>query len=266
MNQVSLQAFDLYATAYDEHFTHSLIGKAQRDRVYKWLNPYLDQRRGPLLELNCGTGEDAVYISKKGIDVTACDISNGMIRVASQKDKDQKIRFIESSIQNIDTHIDQQKFTYVFSDFGGLNCLNEKEFHDLSRQCLSWLNPGGYFIAVIMGRKCWWERFFYTWKGEKEKARRRTAWDGVDTVIGESHFKTWYYAPHEIQNIFGDDYRLIEHRPIGLFVPPSYLEEWIVKRPGLFKCLSFLERIFGNWSSLCNYADHYLIVLQKKQI
>ena len=43
--------------------------------------------RSSILELNAGTGEDAVYFAQQGHNVHATDISAGMQEVADQKNK-----------------------------------------------------------------------------------------------------------------------------------------------------------------------------------
>jgi ubiquinone/menaquinone biosynthesis C-methylase UbiE len=67
-------AFDSIADQYDDIFTHSLIGRAQRDVVWDALKKTF--RPGErVLEINCGTGEDALFLSKMGVSVHACDAS-----------------------------------------------------------------------------------------------------------------------------------------------------------------------------------------------
>ena len=77
-------AFDTIADQYDDIFTHSLIGRAQRNVVWEVLKKTF--RRGDrVLELNCGTGEDATFLSKIGVSVHACDASERMIAVAKKR-------------------------------------------------------------------------------------------------------------------------------------------------------------------------------------
>ena len=76
--------FDQMAADYDDVFTRSMIGRAQRDSVWSVLNRTF--RSGDhILELNCGTGEDALFLSRNSIAVTACDASEQMIAVASSR-------------------------------------------------------------------------------------------------------------------------------------------------------------------------------------
>ena len=78
--------FDAAAAGYDTSFTHAVIGKAQRKRVYELLADVL-QKSAPqkILEVNCGTGEDAIWLAEQGFDVVATDLSEKMIGVAQNK-------------------------------------------------------------------------------------------------------------------------------------------------------------------------------------
>src|SRR5579863_1282907 len=77
-------AFDTIAEQYDDIFTRSLIGRAQRDAVWHVLEETF--RAGDhVLELNCGTGEDALFLSRLGVSVFACDVSEKMIAVAARR-------------------------------------------------------------------------------------------------------------------------------------------------------------------------------------
>src|SRR5579883_1611474 len=77
-------AFDAIAREYDRIFTHSLLGRAQRSLVHEALQGHF--RAGQyVLDLNCGTGEDALHLASQGMSVVACDASRGMIEAAQKK-------------------------------------------------------------------------------------------------------------------------------------------------------------------------------------
>src|SRR6185312_5771723 len=94
------QAFNNYSAAYDEHFTNTPIGRLQRRRVHYYIKPLLNNWKH-VLELNCGTGEDADYISRYVKTIDATDLSQRMIEVAKLKCKQPNITFRVCSIQNL---------------------------------------------------------------------------------------------------------------------------------------------------------------------
>src|SRR4051812_402376 len=71
-------AFDNYAQTYDEGFTFSEVGLKQRAAVWRSLFPFLKPHMR-VLEINCGTGHDAIEISKRVKSIKATDISPEMI-------------------------------------------------------------------------------------------------------------------------------------------------------------------------------------------
>jgi SAM-dependent methyltransferase len=76
--------FDALADSYDATFTNSRIGLAQRNAVWR----ELDITFGPgqrILEINCGSGVDAIHLASRGVKVLACDSSPRMIEVAGRR-------------------------------------------------------------------------------------------------------------------------------------------------------------------------------------
>ena len=94
-------SFDAAATSYDDEFTHSEIGKRQRDRVFHWLekSKVLDKTKH-VFEVNCGTGYDAQLFYDQGLKVVATDASSEMIKVAKQK-RSEEIEFYTLNFSDI---------------------------------------------------------------------------------------------------------------------------------------------------------------------
>lgn len=259
-----MSAFDSYAQHYDQDFTYSAIGKKQRDRVYYFLQPLLASPK-KCLELNCGTGADALYLSSKNWEVTALDQSQKMIEMAKAKDISRKINFLCCPIQGMSEKLNGSSYNFALSNFGGLNCLDPQALKKCSSDLYQCLSPGSAVALVIMGRKCLWEKLYFLWKGDRPKAYRRSQTLGVPTNLYGEKFLTWYYSPEEIKKTFEPHFAAKKVRPIGFFIPPSYLNSFFQKHSWLLGLLNGMEKLFGNFSFLSNYADHYLIVLVRKQ-
>lgn len=250
--------FDRASENYDSTFTHTSVGKAQREHVYACLSDLSDGLH-KVLELNCGTGEDASWLSAKGFEVCATDISEGMIQQAQSKYLELDFRVLAiQEIKNIN-----QQFDLVFSNFGGLNCLPENElkqaFDDLNTLVL----PNGSLSIVIMGKKCFWDNFYLFCKGKWRKMYRRNTKNALAVDVDGVSVLTYYYSPKEIQKLAEGNWRIQKVKPIGLFVPPSFLSPFFDRKPRLLAFCKRMDRIFSS-ARLANYADHFYIELIKQ--
>jgi len=127
-------SFDNYAARYDSDFTHSSIGVLQRLQVHKKLLPLLDKNK-TLLEINCGTGHDALSLAKFVRSILATDISASMINLCKDKIKHKtpELNFKVMPIQDLHTELGETNF--IFSNFGGLNCLSPDELNSFASNC-----------------------------------------------------------------------------------------------------------------------------------
>ena len=255
-------SFDKAATNYDTDFTHSVIGKLQRNWVYFHVSKKLKSVK-TLLEINCGTGEDAIWLALKNIQVTATDVSRKMIEMGKSKSNTNNPNFIQVNINEIQSQFSNEKFDLIFSNFGGLNCLSKSEltrFFNSSRYLLS---DKGKLALVIMPKNTLWEQLYFVMKLDFNNAFRRKKEFAIANVDGEK-VTTYYYNPKDILTLSRNDFAILDTKPIGFFVPPSYLESFFNNKPKLISFLNTLEKIITNQSWLSKYADHYLIVLEKK--
>uniref|UniRef100_UPI0040496249 class I SAM-dependent methyltransferase n=1 Tax=Flavobacterium sp. TaxID=239 RepID=UPI0040496249 len=254
--------FDKAATNYDHSFTNTEIGKLQRNAVYKVVSKHLQNTKN-ILEINCGTGVDAIWLAKKGFRVTATDISTEMISIAKSKKNIENLHFIQADINTISEQFSNKKFDLVFSNFGGLNCLTKVELDKFLSNSINILSEKGKLILVIMPKNTLWEKVYFILKVKLKTAYRRKKDVAIATVDGEK-VATYYYNPKDVVNLSKTNYQLIETKPIGFFIPPSYLEPFFKNKKDLLKLLNNLESKIRNWSFLSKYADHYVIILQKK--
>lgn len=257
-------AFDNYAFTYDAEFTYSPVGGLQRRRVWRYLEKKFSSVTHPdVLELNCGTGEDALWMVKKGYQVTATDLSGEMATVAKRK-LGGKADVFQSGIREITEKVGGKTFDLIFSDFGGMNCIGPGEMADVSARLASLLNPGGRLVLVVMSRNCKWEQFYFRRKNDLANAYRRRSKEPVEADIFGERFSTWYYSPEELAEFFSAQFLFNAGKPIGIALPPSYLDSWFRRRRFLLSLLNVSEKLLGNFSSLSDKADHFLLDLAKK--
>jgi len=263
-------SFDKAAATYDQDFTDTPIGQIQRGVVYSYLDKvFKEQSEVEILELNCGTGTDAIWFAARGYKVLATDISGEMLGIAQKKVSEagfgETVRLRTLDMNDISALCNEKKFDLIYSNFGGLNCIPPESIRRLYTTIHDLLTPNGHFIASVMPKACLWEWFYFTLKGESSNSKRRRTKGPVPVNIGGTQVNTWYYSPGDLKNLSGKDFSTRALRPVGLFVPPSYLGGYFGKRKGLLRILKGLDGIFGGLSFTSSYADHYIIHLEVRR-
>lgn len=265
------QPFDILAETYDADFSHTQIGKLQRAQVWEKLLPVLSAYKRPLniLEINCGTGEDALQLAAMGHTVIATDASAAMIAEAKQKIStdtaaQNRVSFIQCSFEELSLQSFDTKFDLIFSNFGGLNCADSTELSALSKTFSKLLQPGGQLFLVVMGTFCAWETGWHLLKGKFDTAFRRRKKVVPFTIDGKT-IPVYYYSPATFKKLMSHEFVYIDSFAAGLFIPPSYLEPFFLNRQAMLGKLNSLEKKLAGPSIMCRLSDHYCIVFKKKE-
>ncbi|MBS1615197.1 MAG: class I SAM-dependent methyltransferase [Bacteroidetes bacterium] len=261
--QLTNAAFSKQAPVFDHIDEHNSTLRWMRHRVHDELLRFV-KAENYLLELNCGTGMDAMFLAQKGLKVLATDNAEGMIAQLqanlSQHQLQHSVTTRHLSFLNLDVLGLYPQFDYVFSNFGGLNCTDrlDKVLHDID----GLLKPGGYFTLVLMPRICPWE-FALIFRGFFKTAFRRLKKGGLTARVEGLPFQCYYYNPGYIVRQMEKHYRLCSLKSLGLAIPPPYLEQFAEKHPGLFRSLETWELRLAHRKPFRNWGDHFMITMQK---
>jgi SAM-dependent methyltransferase len=258
-------AFDAVAETYDRDFVESLIGRAQREVVWTALDRLF--RPGQrILEINCGTGVDAVRLAGRGVNVVACDVSPRMIEVGRRRALAARsaasVEFRVLATEEIARVRDEAPFDGVLSNFAGLNCV--RNWPAVARDLATLLRPQGVAVFCIFGRFCLWEVCWYLCRGRFGKAFRRLRPDGSVAQIGEDkEVRVYYPSVEALRRSFAADFRPVERRGVGVCVPPSYVEPLAQRFPTILRALAALDWHFSGLPVLRRLGDHTLVVLER---
>ena len=259
-------AFDGLAPSYDTQFTHTLSGMAQRAATHAYIRTRLSSTAMRILELNCGTGEDAAWLGILGHQVLATDISAGMVAIA----QDKCAPFPNVTVQQADIATALAHpggpWDLIISNFGGLNCLSLPDLRALSLPLRTALTPQGHFIAVVMPRTCLWETTYFLSKFRFKAAFRRFKGGPVQAPLQDgSQQTTWYHSPSNLQHAWHTHLQPQALRPIGFFLPPSYLDPLVRRNPRLWTWLQRQEPKFAASAWPAPLSDHFLIDFSPRQ-
>ncbi len=257
-------AFSKQSSSFDEIEEHNEILKWMRVQIHKHCMKFY-KVGDEILELNCGTGIDAVFFAEQGMKVHATDLSEGMLnelkKKVEKKNLQNRITTQQCSFTELEK-VEKKNFDHIFSDFGGLNCV--KEIDQVINQFKNLLKPGGTVTLVIMPPVCPWE-ILLALKGNFKTAFRRFKKSGADSHLEGIHFKSYYFSPNKLISYFGKSYRKLELKGLASLVPPPYLETFPKKYPKLFRKLIRLdEKYSGDFPFNC-FADHFILTMQLKK-
>jgi ubiquinone/menaquinone biosynthesis C-methylase UbiE len=255
----AVEAFDRVAASYDDSFTRTVIGQAQRKQVWKrLLKAFAPGDR--ILELNCGTGEDARFLAIRGRRIVACDGSAEMIKVASgcaqQEAAGAEVSFQHLSNESLRLFSRSQLFDGAYSNFSGLNCLSD--LRPVARDLASLVRPGGHVLMCVWSRVCVGELVWYLLHGETNKAFRRFSGKSQARVGGLT-ITVSYPTVGEVQRAFAPWFELKDRCAIGLFVPPSYVESWASRHSAMIGYLEKMDGVFAKFPVLRDLGDHVLL-------
>ena len=248
-------AFDALAADYDAQFTASTIGRLMRQAVWRRLDTRF-HAGDRVLELNCGTGEDAVYLGQRGVQVLATDQSSAMVQITRQKVAQaglvEQVQVQQLALEHLH-ELEALPFGGALSNFGGLNCVADVGVvaHALARH----LRPGAVAVLCVMGPMVPWEWLWFLARGQPAQAFRRLhpggiVWRGL-TIR--------YPSIRRLRRAFAPAFRPQRISAIGALLPPPYTEHWTARHLWLLERLNQWERGLETLWPLPWLADHYLV-------
>jgi SAM-dependent methyltransferase len=234
--------FERLAARYDELWTETPVGRAQRNAVWRVIDEIF-HGGDRVLDIGCGTGEDAAHLVARGISVHAVDASPAMVARASARGGfTAQVGQVEN-LQRVGNPL--LLFDGALSNFGALNCV--EDLAAVARELAALIRPGGHLAICTMGRFCAWETLHYGAHFKFKKAVRRFRGRALDVR---------YPTVRQLRASFAPEFELRYWTGIGMLVPPSY-----VKLPArVVNLLARLDRV----PFLRAGADHRLLIFKRK--
>lgn len=248
------------AAGYDAAFTDTTVGRALRSIVWQRVAALVPPE-SRVLELNCGTGADAVWLGARGNEVMATDASVEMVEVASRRvavaGLGDRVTVRQMAFDELAGGLVAERFDAVLSDFGGLNCASSLEA--LADDLATLLRPGGVAVLVPMGRFVPWEWAWFGLRGDLRKAGRRLRgranWQGL--VLQ-------YPTPRRLRAVFGRDFEVLAVRPLGVAIPPSFAIGFVDRHPRLWAVLVRAEAVLARVPGTAWLSDHVIVELRRR--
>lgn len=259
--------FDAVAQKYDSIWTSGIIGALQRDQVWREMQSIFHAGEY-VLDIGCGTGVDAVHLAKMGVRVHAIDVSARMISIARERVQREgfgdTVTLEHRAIQDLQEFSHSNTFDGVFSNFGVFNCI--QDHHGTSLNLAKIVRQGGKVVICNMNRFCLWETVWYFSHVRPDKAFRRlnAGERGLVTSMRTDHqMRVFYPSAREMKSNYQKYFRLTSLHGVGVFVPPSFMENWVSRKPRFLAKLRVLDQNLRGWPILRVIGDHMLLVFTR---
>ena len=254
------EAFSRKATIYDAFGQDHPNLDRMRQRFYAHIRAVMPAG-GSLLELNAGTGQDAVELVNSGYRIHATDIAPGMLAEIDAKIATLGLADRLSSQYCSFTKLDQitgGPYDGIYSNSGGLNCTDELPAVIAALPRL--LRPGGRVTWVIMPRICPWE--LAVAPKDWRVGTRRLHRDGVIAHVEGVYFRTWYYPAAQVRKLFGPRFRPVRQEGLSVFTPPADNKTFPINHPQLYRRLVQLDdALYQHWP-FNGWGDFYILTME----
>ena len=255
------KAFSKQSPKFDaEDFANPVLADL-RKQVYAHVDRVI-KPNSSILELNAGTGIDASHFVSQGHRVLATDLAVGMIQQLQKRIDYFKLHNQLSCRQLSFDRLDElqgQKFDFVFSNSGGLNCIHNLK--DVTRHLAPLLHAGAHITWVIMPPVYLWE-WLGLFKGRFGSSFRRLHKDGVMAHLEGEYFRTYYHSQKMIRAAFDDRFKFVASEGLAALSPPPHRPDFPTRHPKLYRSLRKIDSHVKDHFPFNRWADHIIVTFR----
>ncbi|HXF84378.1 MAG TPA: methyltransferase domain-containing protein [Anaerolineales bacterium] len=261
--QISLiaEAFSRTAEKYDAFAEDHPHLTRMRNKVYAQVERFVP-KGAHILELNCGTGTDAIELARRGYRIHALDIAPGMLARLEKKvlgfGLQERVTFQQGSFLELH-HVRGGPFDAVFSNLGGLNCI--PDLSPVIAQLPSLLRPGGTIIWTLMPHICLWE-MAEALRGHFKLAFRRWTRGAVRAHLEGLYFDVYYFSPRQVIAWFGEDFETLALEGLSVITPTAENKDLAKKFPALYRLLCWLDDRLAPRYPWHGWGDFFILTLR----
>lgn len=266
-------AFDRIAPGYD-----AVYGPGGNDMM-RWLRreslallQTTFPRGSRLIELGCGSGEEAVCLARAGYTILATDLSPLMAALTAAKARaaglQDRVKVLALPAGCLAALRPAKPFDGAYASFGSLNC--EPALPQLAAGLAGLLRPGAAFVCSVMARWCPFELVWFLLRGQPRPAfrRLRRGWQparvaGLDGALATVPVR--YLAVKDMTAAFAPFFSLERCLSLPLFLPPPYLAELYHRWRGFFARVEVWERRLRQRRPWSGIGDHIALVFRRGQ-
>jgi len=254
------EAFSRKALVYDAFGENHENLSRMRRKFYEHIQAVMPPA-GHLLEINAGTGQDAVELVGYGFRVHATDFAPGMIAQIEEKvarlNLEERLTVQSCSFTELE-NVAGGPFDGIYSNSGGLNCI--ADLSTVTRGLPTLLKPGARVTWVVMPRVCPWELAVIP--KDFRVGTRRLHRDGVLAHVEGVHFMTYYFSAKQVERSFGPHFRRVRLEGLSTLTPTADNKSFAVNHPRLYHALARLDDKLSRRAPFNGWGDFFILTME----
>ncbi len=266
------RAFDAVAPVYDRSFAapyNALMGWLRQENLALLKATFPPNSR--LLEIGCGTGEEAVALARRGALVVATDISPAMVRRTRQRAHRagvaHRVQTLVLPAGQVAALRPPVPFDGVYSSFGALNC--EPDLATWARGVASLVQSDGLLVCSVINRWCLWEVMWFALRGRWQVARRRWTREWQVAQLPASNGRRVplpfrYLTAGDMVTLLSPYFVIEQVMALPVCLPPPALDPLYRRYPRLFGLLRRVEHYMRDRWPWRYLGDHVVIVARRR--
>ncbi len=259
---IDTDPFSDVADGYDASFTDLPAVGLVRLRIHALIERFFPPN-GTVLDLACGTGEDAMLLARRGFQVIGADRSRGMLVHAAAKSCSMTVgpAFVQLDAASLSMFRDSA-FDAILSNFGGLNCV--PDLRSTLRECHRVLRSRGVMLLILLGAHSAWENGAFVLRGAWGSVLRRRTGAPVQVRLGQQMVDTWYYSLRSTRRAAAGLFDIMAIAGVNIVAPPPASRSFALRHPRLTDVLFSLDRKVESLPLVRALGDHSVFVLKRR--
>jgi SAM-dependent methyltransferase len=257
-------AFDAMAADYDVREAANPVMQLMRERSLTILERTFP-RGARLLDVGCGTGTEAIWLTQRGRTILGVDPSPQMLEVFSARATAAELQIPTrllgaGDLMRLVDEYGSASFDGAYSSFGPLNAEHSLDppLAALSRL----VRPGGWIVLSVMNRWCLAEMASMVAGGRANQAFRR-ARSSVPVTVGASSTEVRYPSWRQVRSAIRPGFRIVSVQALPLLLLP-YAWPALASHLRLYKALRRLDGILAPRRPFAWLGDHLLVVAERR--
>lgn len=254
----SALAYDRYASKYDSLLSENRINAYMRAAMTGFQRETFRPRQR-LLELGCGTGDEAIALAARGCSVVGIDPSKEMVGVAQAKARARSLSgslsFHVGYSRDLGALLESENPGSYDGAYSSFALSYEADLRPVQEALFRLLRPSAIFLAASMNRMSAMEWMLSFASLQPSRAGRRLR-PTTEHKVGEVRTIVYCRTPPQLVHALSPSFSVSRIRGLPVVLPPPYANRPLQPWPSLLGALGRMDARVAGWPVLNYLGDH----------